>query len=272
MNIAKRIIDSHCHIYPQPIASKAVDSIDRFYGVLKDRHHDGTPETLIKSGNEQGITHFIVHSVATKPEQVSSINHFIAKSTQIAEGAFTGLGAIHPDSSHLREDIEEICSLGLKGVKMHPDIQRFHADSPKAMKVFELCEEKGLPVLCHTGDYRYDYSNPERIAVVLRTFPRLKFIGAHFGGFSMWDDAMRILPDFPNIMVDTSSSFFWLDRDQARDLIHAYGSERVMFATDYPLWMQKGELEFLKSLDLSQEEYENICWRSCSGLFSLTWE
>ncbi len=272
MSIAKRIIDSHCHIYPNTIASKAVVAIDHFYGCLPPPHQDGTPETLLKTGREQGISHFVVHSVATSPVQVLSINHFIAKSTTQAEGAFTGLGTIHPDTDDLEKDIEEICTLGLHGVKLHPDIQRFHIDSPKAMKVFELCEEKGLPVLCHTGDYRFDYSNPERVAVVLRTFPRLKLIGAHFGGWSMWDDAMRLLPDFPNIMVDTCSSLFWLSPDKARDLIRAYGSERVMFATDYPLWMQKDELDYLKRLDLLEEEYENICWRTCAGLFSLTWD
>ena len=80
-------------------------------------------------------------------------------------------------------------SLGLKGVKLHPDFQNFEADSPCAMSIFELCAEAGLPVLVHTGDYRFDYSNPNRIANVLRAFPKLKFVGAHFGGWSVWDEA-----------------------------------------------------------------------------------
>lgn len=82
--------------------------------------------------------------------------------------------------------------LGLRGVKLHPDFQRFEADSEKAMHIFGLCEAAGLPVLVHTGDHRFDCSNPNRIVNVLRTFPKLKFVGAHFDGWSVWDDAVRM--------------------------------------------------------------------------------
>ena len=49
-----RIIDSHCHIYPEKIAHKAVIAIDDFYGGISGHHHDGTTETLIESGKRQG--------------------------------------------------------------------------------------------------------------------------------------------------------------------------------------------------------------------------
>ena len=150
-----RIFDSHCHIYPVKVAQKAIESVDHFYGGLPGCPHDGTAETLLACGKAEGISHFIVHSVATRPEQVLSINRFIAESVERAKGAFTGLGAIHPDADCLREDFEQLTALGLKGVKIHPDFQRFEADSPKAFRIYELCVEYDLPVLVHTGDYRF---------------------------------------------------------------------------------------------------------------------
>ena len=264
-----RIIDSHCHIYPDKVARKAVNSIDRFYEILPPEHYDGTVDTLKRTGLENGITHFIIHSVATTPEQVLSINRFIRDTMLSAPGTFTGLGTLHPESETLEKDFQELCAMGLKGVKLHPDIQRFAVDDIRAMKIYEMCEEKALPVLVHTGDYRFDYSNPERTRKVLSAFPRLKFIGAHLGGWSVWEEAMRLLSDFPNIHVDTCSSFYWLSPGKALEAIRAFGSERVMFGTDYPMWPQNFELDFLKILDLSEEEYENICWRTCSRLFSI---
>jgi predicted TIM-barrel fold metal-dependent hydrolase len=262
-----RIIDSHCHIYPEMIADRAVEAVDGFYGGLPVGHLDGTADTLRSVGRQAGITQFVVHSVATAPRQVDSINRFIAEKMRTSEGVFIGLGALHPDSDTLRKDVEYLIRLGLKGVKIHPDFQRFRADEPKAMRLFELCEEKSLPVLVHTGDYRYDYSNPERIARVLRSFPDLKLIGAHFGGWSVWDRAQAVLPDLPNIYVDTSSSFFWMKEERALDIIRAYGPERVMFGTDYPMWRPEKELSFFSRLDLTEEEQEMILWKNSAGIY-----
>ena len=264
-----RIFDAHCHIYPEAIAPKAVEGIDRFYDHLPFRPYDGTTGTLLRIGREAGISHFVVHSVATVPRQISSINRFIAAEVALSDGAFTGLGTLHPDSEHPEQDFAELVSLGLKGVKLHPDFQRFEADSNKAMRIYDLCAEAGLPVLVHTGDHRFDYSNPNRIANVLRAFPKLKFIGAHFGGWSMWDEAVRMLSGFDNIIVDTSSTFYATGRNKGRDLIRKWGADRVMFGADYPMWHPQPEIDCLLEMGLSEEEYRRIFWDNAAELFGL---
>lgn len=267
----RRIIDSHCHIYPDAIAERAAKSIDVFYDGLPGDHHDGKCSTLVRTGNAAGISHFIVHSVATTPHHSSSINHFIAGSVAESNGTMTGLGAIHQDSPDLRRDIQEIINLGLKGVKLHPDIQQFEADDPRAMRIYELCEGR-LPVLIHAGDHRYDYSNPDRIANIVRTFPGLKLIAAHFGGWSVWDEAAEKLPQFPNLYVDTCSSLYWLKPERTRALIRLYGADRVCFATDYPIWPQKNEIDYLLSLNLTDSEYESIFWKNTARLFDINFK
>ena len=264
-----RIIDSHCHIYPEKIAHKAVIAIDDFYGGISGHHHDGTTETLIESGKEVGITHFVVHSVATTPHQVSSINHFIADAVENAGGAFTGLGALHPESDTPEEDFKQILDLGLCGVKLHPDIQQFQADSTEAFRLYEMIEDSGLPVLVHAGDSRYDYSNPDRIAHILKAFPRLKLVAAHLGGYSVWEEAVLKLSDFPNVWVDTSSSFPFLEPQRAGEIIREFGTDKVMFGTDYPLWVQSPDLEYMKELNLTEEEEERIYWANCADLYNM---
>ena len=268
----QKIIDSHCHIYPTAIAHKAVESVDHFYDGLPSQHYDGTANMLITSGEAAGICHFIVHSVATKPEQVNHINRFIADSMNASGGRFTGMGTMHLDSDDLERDFNDLVNMGLKGVKLHPDIQRFYADDPRAMRIYAMCQERDLPVCVHTGDFRYDYSNPPRVEPVLKAYPHLKFIGAHFGGWSVWQEAAARLADYPNIHVDTSSSLFWLKPQEAKQIIRAYGSERVMYGTDYPFWPQKWEIDYLLRLELDEEEYENIFWRSCAQLFDIKFD
>lgn len=268
-NKSRLIIDSHCHIYPKKVAIKAVENVDRFYGGLPGSHHDGTPETLLVTGKAQGISYFIVHSVATKSSQTDRINRFIAASVKMAGGAFTGLGTLHPDTDDLVGDLDRLQDLGLKGVKLHPDIQQFQADETRAMRIYEMCEERGLPVLIHAGDYRFDNSGPRRIANVLRTFPQLKLVAAHLGGWSQWDEALELLPQFPNVMVDTSSSFPFLTMERARQIIRMYGAERVMFGTDYPMWVQQPDLAFMEQLGLTDAEYERIWWKNCAQLYGM---
>lgn len=265
-----RIIDSHCHIYPDRIAHKAIESIDRFYdGLPTACQYDGTPGTLLTTGAADCVVHFVVHSVATVPHQVQSINQFIADAAARSGGRFTGLGAMHPDSPDMEADIDHLMARGLKGVKVHPDFQKFHADDDKAMRMFGLIEKKGIPVLVHTGDFRYDYSNPERVARVLEAFPKLKFIGAHLGGWSVWDDAVRLLSDYPNFMADTSSSMFYMEPEKAREIIRAYGADRVLFGTDYPMWTLPSELDHMRNLKLTDEEYRKIFHDNSAKLYGI---
>lgn len=264
-----RIFDSHCHIYPEAIAPRAIRGVDAFYGGLPAEPMDGTVNTLLRQSEALGIEKCIVHSVATKPEQVSHINQFIARSVAEAQGRFVGLGTLHPDSANVEADLEELVSLGLKGVKLHPDIQRFPVDGDSAAPIFEMCRDRGLCVLVHTGDYRYDFSNPPRVARMLQRFPGLNFIGAHFGGWSLWAEAAKTLSRYDNITVDCSSTFAWLTPEQVMPLIQAYGSHRVMFGSDYPLFGQKPTMEAFDRLPLTEAEREAIAWRNCARVFGI---
>ena len=261
-----RIIDAHCHIYPDKIAEKASESTGKFYSIAMSL--DGKLSTLLKFGLDAGIDHFIVQSVATTPRQVSSINRFIASSVADGNGRFTGLGTLHPDSPDMKADVEEIISLGLKGVKLHPDIQQFKIDDYRMLKIYELCEGR-LPLLVHTGDHRYDFSNPNRLVPILEIYKNLTVIGAHFGGWSMWEKATEKLAGYKNFYVDCSSSLYAITPEKAAELIRAYGAERVLFGTDYPMWKPEEELERFMQIDLSEKEREDILFNNAAKMFGI---
>ncbi len=260
----REIIDCHCHIYPEKIVAKAVESIGKFYDIPMDSN--GTIADMLERGRSAGITHHIVFSVATTPHQVRSINEFIARSVADSDGRMTGLGTLHPYSEDIHGDVEHLLELGLRGVKLHPDFQKIAIDDPKCL---EICEEiRGkIPLLLHTGDYRYDYSNPNRLKRILEMFPDLTVIGAHFGGWSIWEEATRELCGYDNLMVDTSSSLYAISPEKGAELVRMYGAERVLFATDYPMWKPDEELERFYKMGLTDEENEIIMSRNPRRLF-----
>ncbi len=260
----REIIDCHCHIYPEKIAAKAVESIGKFYDIPMD--NNGTIADMLQMGANAGITHYIVFSVATTPHQVKSINEFIARTVAEHDGIMTGLGTLHPYSEDIHGDVEHLLELGLKGVKLHPDIQGIAIDDPQCLKICEEIQGK-IPLLLHTGDYRYDYSNPNRLKTILEMFPELTVIGAHFGGWSIWEEAAMELCRYKNLMVDSSSSLYALKPEKAAEIVRMYGAERVLFATDYPMWRPDEELERFFNMGLTDEENEMILYKNARKLF-----
>lgn len=262
-----RIIDSHCHVYPEAIAMKAVKSVSNFYDGVNS-FGDGIAQSMKKRWTECGVDHAVIFSVATKLAQVDSINTFISETVKSSEGFFTGLGTVHQDSKHMEDVVDKIISLGLKGIKLHPDTQLCAIDDKRLFPLYEACEGR-LPVLLHTGDYRYNYSNPDQLEPVLKSFPRTTFIGAHFSGWSVWDEAVERLHGYDNLYVDTSSTFHWVESEKVRKYIKAYGSEKIMFGSDFPMWDVKPEKDAMLSLKLSDNEYENIFHKTAERLFSI---
>ena len=260
-------IDAHCHVFPDKVAERATGAIGNFYNI--PIYWNGTVGTLLKEGEQMGLDHFLIHSVATKPEQVGSANKYLASTVASYPGRFTALGAVHPLSENMEKDIDELVSLGMHGIKIHPDIQGFAVDCDGYMKAFEICEKKGLPALVHTGDYRGDLSNPKRVENVLRTFPDLTFIGAHFGGWSVWDDATRLLPKYDNMFVDTSSTLFWAGAFGMRDFISAFGIDRCIFGTDFPVNPASVEIKALLYLNYSDEEYRKLFSENAKRIYRI---
>ncbi len=263
-------IDAHCHIYPDKIANKAAEAICEFYNSVKIKPYgDGTTAMLLKKGTDAGIDRFVVQSVATNPHQVDSINRFISETVRNSGGRLIGLGTLHPDRENVQADIDNIIKLGLHGVKLHPDIQGFKIDDYRCLKIYKLCEKAGLPILMHTGDSRYDNSNPNRLLPVLEIYENLTVIGAHFGGWSMWEDASKKLAHIPNLYVDCSSSMYCLDAEKTVEIIRRYGAGRVLFGTDYPMWSPYDEIKRFMALDLTDNERRQILSENTVRLFNL---
>ena len=260
------IIDAHAHVYPEKIAAKAVHAIGAFYDLAMAG--TGTSSGLIASGAEAGVTHFIIHSAATVPEQVRPINESIARECREHPENFRGFGTLHPDLEDFDAEIDHMLALGLKGIKLHPDFQKFSVDDPKLDRLYDAAAGR-LPILFHAGDRRYAYSNPHRIAKVVERHPDLKVIAAHFGGFSEWQEASRALYGLP-VMFDTSSSLFELGPQEAADMIRAAGVEKFMFGSDYPMWDHVGELKRFLALPLSDEERKAIFHDNAMRLLGLS--
>ncbi len=263
--VKDKIIDIHAHIFPEKIAKKATRSTGYYYGI--PMYGNGTVSDLCENGSKIGVYRYVVHSTATRAEQVQSVNDFIA-SVQRSNDSFIGFGTLHPEFDDIEGEVERILSLGLKGIKLHPDFQRFNIDDRRAMSIYEAIEGR-LPLLIHMGDERRTFSHPKRLAHVLDIFPNLIVIAAHMGGYRMWDESMEYLVG-RDVYFDTSSTLMFLDSDRVVEMIRTHGPERIFFGVDYPMWSHEEELKRLCSLGLSDGELELILCKNAYRCFD-TW-
>jgi len=259
-----RIIDMHAHIFPEKIADKAVEAIGRYYGI--SMFGNGTVEDLLNSGSKIDVFKYIVHSTATKGEQVKFINDFISE-VQTRNRCFVGFGTLHPRLEDIDAEVDRMIKLGLKGIKLHPEFQEFCLDDDDMMPIYKSAEGK-LPILVHMGDETKTSSSPKRLAKILDMFPRLTVIAAHLGGYIMWDESIEYLVG-REVYFDTSSTLWRLDRKKAVEIIRAHGVSKVVFGSDYPMWSHEDEIKRFSSLDLTGEEQELILWKNAARLLKL---
>ncbi len=261
-----RIIDIHAHVFPENIVRKVIDTLQDFYGFKWQGL--GTLPDYLRCMDEAGIARSVIFSAATKPEQVRSINDYIAGQVSQYPDKLAGFGTLHPDYEMPEEELERISDLGLKGIKIHPDFQQLQIDSPEMIKLFRKIGKK-MPVLIHAGDGRFQFSNPDRIARLHRTVPELQIIAAHMGGWSEWEMAWKYLIGKEEVYLDISSTIGHVPAEQVRDMVRTHGADKVLFASDYPAVTPKQTIQDVLSLNLSSAEYEMIFYKNAERLLGL---
>ena len=257
-----KVMDCHCHIFPGKIAEKASENVGDFYGVSPMYSYHPTGEQLLEDCASSPIARHIVHAVALKPSAVKAINDYIAQECQL-HPEFVGFATMHPDFADPEAEIERALEMGLKGLKLHPDMQQVDADDPRLMKIYEIIEGR-MPLMIHCGDRREEiqYSRADRLLSVTETFPNLVIDAAHLGGWGMQEDVCKVLAA-RGCFFDMSSCQPFMDREELVRIIRSYGTEHVMFGSDYPMWGPVQEYESFISCGFSDEELEDMLWNNC---------
>lgn len=261
-----KIIDVHAHIFPPKISEKAVKSIGDFYEIPMSSNK-GTSEELLKSGEEIGVSKYLVFSTATKKEQVESINRFIISECE-KHSEFMGLGTMFVEYENFEKEIEFLKENKVKGIKLHPDFQKFAFDDERLYPIFECLAEKNMFVLTHSGDYRYGFSNPDKITKVAKAFPALRIIAAHMGGWSEWEAAAS-MPKLDNVFYDTSSTLAMANEELVHKILNKFDGSHFFFGTDFPMWGHKDELERFMKLNLSDKLCEDILYNNFEKFYGV---
>jgi predicted TIM-barrel fold metal-dependent hydrolase len=156
-------------------------------------------------------------------------------------------------------------SLGLKGLKLDPALQRFLPDDrERAFPLYALCGELGIPVLLHGGlswapGGLAKYAGPLLLEEALQAFPGVSFVLAHFG-WPWVDEALMLALKYRNLYLDTSIVYARtpgealrqvLDRRVGLPVLEGSLPAQVLFASNYPRQDMRRAVRGLRTLALS---------------------
>lgn len=261
-----RIIDFHVHVFPDDVAERAIPVMERSARVKTS--FDGTFEGMQAAADSAGIDVSVLQPVATKPDQVISINDWTAGR---ASESVVPFGAMHPDFEDPTSEIVRMRGLGIRGIKLHPEFQACAPDDIRMQPIYEAAQHAGLVLLFHAGlDIGIPtlHGTPQAFVDIHHDYPELRIVLAHMGGFKLWDEVLDQLVGLP-IWFDTSYSIGHLPEEQFLEIVRAHGADRILFGTDAPWADMAEEVAKLDALPLEAGEREAIMHGNAEKLLRL---
>lgn len=259
------LLDFHTHIFPDHVAAKAMAALGETYGARPDG--DATVAGLLAAMDEAGVERAVLCPVATRPEQVSSINRWI---TSQDRDRFLPFGALHPDYAKNAEELAFLRDQGVRGIKLQPHFQSFRLEDPATLRLFELLQD--FVVLLHAGQEIKPIpdvpTTPERLRALHDRFPRQRLVLAHLGGYRQWEEAESLLIG-QDVYLDLAYTFGKLADAEIARLLAAHGPERILFASDYPWQRPLEALTGLRRLALPPEVEQQILGGNAERLLAL---
>lgn len=259
------LIDFHTHAFPEKIAGRAVGKLAYDAGGLRPQT-DGTLESLKREMERDGVDLAVVHSIATNPHQQHKVNDYAMEMNR--DGKIVAFGSVHPDAPDALEELERISAAGLKGVKFHPEYQRFYADEERMRPIYRKISQLGLITLFHAGeDYGFAppyHGMPEQLLGAKKWLDG-PVVAAHWGGLGCGAEVLEKLCG-QDIWFDLSFGYGSMPKYIAREILDRHTPDRLLFASDMPWHRPTWELRLLDTLELSEGDREKICFRNALKL------
>ncbi|MGZ5492541.1 MAG: amidohydrolase family protein [Thermoanaerobaculia bacterium] len=207
------------------------------------------------------------------------VNDWISRFTKDHRDRLVAVGSVNPlHEKNVRDEIRRVLDLGIGLIKIHPPHQLFSAnayrgDLPPLAEVYRQCEERGVPVMFHTGTSifpraRNVYADPMAIDDVAVDFPNLTIILAHSGRPLYGETAAFLARRHGNVHLELSgippkSLLKYVPR-----LVDF--ADKALWGTDWPspgVTSMKKNIADFRSLGLGESVERKILWENASRIF-----
>ena len=245
------IIDSHTHLFPEPVKNDRSLFFDKEpeFKLLYDspRAKIATIAELIQTMDIHGVDISVISGFPWRnPDFTKKNNNTLLEAVQAYPDRIKGLACFDMSWEGAADEAVRCMDAGLSGVgELAFYLSGIDA---KALKLLEpvmaaLRENGNRPCMIHTNEpigHPYPGKTPvtlEQIDTLARTFPDNRIILAHWGGGIFFYHVMKkqVKETLKNIWYDTAASVFLYDPEIYNMAIQANVIDKVLFGTDFPL-------------------------------------
>jgi predicted TIM-barrel fold metal-dependent hydrolase len=273
-----RIIDFHTHPWrPLDLAPATVAFITRISPAVRE-HGDRLADPVYAADRlrEQGVTRAVLLAEHCPRTSGNVRTETVIDLCRHSDGFFVPFASVDPNSDPepaalLRRYLEEG---DIRGLKLYPSYQFFYPNDPRVYPIYELCQERGLPVLLHIGSSvipgtRMKYCDPVHLDDVAVDFPDLDLVMAH-GGRGFWYDACAFLAaHHDNVYIDVTGLV--PDRLLAHFPTLERIAHKVVFGSDWPAMPRTvaHNVDVIRGLGLSARALDGVLHGNAAKLLRL---
>ena len=179
---------------------------------------------------------------------------------------FVGFASVDPHKPNAPEELRRaVTELGLKGLKIHPQVQAFYPHEDRFEPLWEVCEELALPIVVHVGmtglgacvpggsGIAFDYGRPMLMDMAAARHPGLTVVMAHFG-YPWHLEVIASALHKTNVWIDLSG---WRPRyipAEVKQEARTRLSDRFVWGSDYPMLDPGRLLDEVSDLELGDAQ------------------
>jgi predicted TIM-barrel fold metal-dependent hydrolase len=264
--MAIRILANHAHVFPPSV------------------NPDGTIDRLLQLLDNTGIEQAVcfapfAHQFESAGFNSATPNDWLAREIANQPRLF-GFGTLDLTRSDIEAQVRHAKSLGFRGLKLHPNSQKFDILSPPALKAYAAAEAQEMFISFHSGVHRYPLKGMSVLHFdeVAETFPDLRFSLEHVGGYSFFPDALAVIvnhipyPPVPgrrcmvyagltSCLTPSFLRFWYLPPERLNELILQAGVDQLIFGLDFPYNLERHidiAINTIRGLDLPEADQTKI--------------
>lgn len=259
------VVDVHAHV-----------SFDEHL-VLADRPHGAAEYAAAARAERVEAAVLLAVAPQGEPARTRGLNDLVLEA-EVDGVTVLPFCSVHPlDGDGALAELDRVVAAGARGVKLHPNMQRFDVADPAVQRVVARAGRLGLPVLFDA----YAPSDPAQLYKFVELAVACQdtdIVLAHLGGPKFAEMMMfHVLRTYP-----WWSDRLWFDlswtvptfsdgpyREQLLWVCRKLGTDRLLFGSDYPMVDLATAVEGTVRLGFDADELDAVLHDNAAKLFSL---